>query len=60
MHLVPSTVLMTDISFVKKKNRPLLSSYQVISDEQRYRLIKLVVIEAIRVKDAAEAIGINY
>jgi hypothetical protein len=51
---------MTNISFVKKKNRPLLSSYQVISDEQRYRLIKLVVIEAIRVKDAAEAIGINY
>jgi len=44
----------------KKKNRPLLSSYQVISDDQRFKLIKLVIFENIRVKDASEALGINY
>lgn len=38
---------------VKKKNRPLLSSYQVIPDEKRYQLIKFVVVENVRVKDAA-------
>ncbi|TNV86594.1 hypothetical protein FGO68_gene9911 [Halteria grandinella] len=44
----------------KKKNRPLLSSYMVIPDERRYQLIKYVIFENIRVKDAAGALGINY
>jgi transposase len=32
----------------------------VIPDERRYQLIKFVVFENVRVKEAAGALGINY
>lgn len=45
---------------IKKKNRPLLSSYNVISEEKRFQLIQFVIIQKMKVKDASQYLKINY
>lgn len=46
--------------FLLRRQRPLLSNYNVIPDEKRFRLIEMVVNRHMRVKEASQILNINY